>query len=257
MRYLALTGIMCLLPFSASANLLKGKVIDQSTKEALIGVSVALKGNPSIGTITDVDGNFSLDVDATKATLELTYVGYVTKEISLSEDKQGVVVEMDEDNFKLDEVVVTGQGAEIKKRRLSSNVSTVSEKDLVKMPQGRIDQMLQNALPNVQINLSNGQPGTTSLIKARGLSSAFSNSTPVIYVDGVRVDNMNTGATLNNSLSGNAAATGSIGDIPMENIERIEYVTGGAATTLYGSDAANGVIQIFTKKEVKDVLMLL
>lgn len=108
MRYLALTGIMCLLPFSASANLLKGKVIDQSTKEALIGVSVSVKGNPGIGTITDVDGNFSLDVNAAKATLELTYVGYVTKEISLSEDKQGMVVEMNEDNFKLDEVVVTG-----------------------------------------------------------------------------------------------------------------------------------------------------
>ena len=70
----------------------------------------------------------------------------------------------------------------------------------------------------------------------------------MIYVDGVRVDNMNTGATLNNSLSGNSAVTGSIGDIPMENIDHIEYVTGGAATTLYGSDAANGVIQIFTKK---------
>lgn len=73
------------------------------------------KGNPGIGTITDVDGNFSLDVNAAKATLQLTYVGYVTKEISLSEDKQGVIVEMNEDNFKLDEVVVTGQGAEIKK----------------------------------------------------------------------------------------------------------------------------------------------
>lgn len=104
-----------LIAFSASANLLKGKVIDQSTKEALIGVSVSVKGNPGIGTITDVDGNFSLDVNAAKATLQLTYVGYVTKEISLSEDKQGVIVEMNEDNFKLDEVVVTGQGAEIKK----------------------------------------------------------------------------------------------------------------------------------------------
>lgn len=96
--------------------------------------------------------------------------------------------------------------------------------------------------------MSSGQAGATSLVKSRGLSSAFSNSTPVIYVDGVRVDNMNTGATLNNSLSGNSAVTGSIGDIPMENIDHIEYVTGGAATTLYGSDAANGVIQIFTKK---------
>lgn len=240
--------MLCTLPFTASAGMLKGKVIDQKTKEALIGVSVTVKGNPNLGTITDVDGNFSLNLQTDRATLQLTYVGYESKEIHLAENARPMEIGMNEDNFKLDEVVITGQGAEIQKRRLSSNVATVNEKDLEKMPKGRIDQLLQNALPNVQINLSNGQPGTTSLIKARGLSSAFSNSTPVIYVDGVRVDNMNTGAALNNALSGNSAATGSIGDIPMENIEHIEYVTGGAATTLYGSDAANGVIQIFTKK---------
>lgn len=113
----------------------------------------------------------------------------------------------------------------MQKRRLSSNVTTVSSKELERMKQGRIDQVLQNALPNVQITMSSGQAGATSLVKSRGLSSAFSNSTPVIYVDGVRVDNMNTGATLNNSLSGNSAVTGSIGDIPMENIDHIEYVT--------------------------------
>lgn len=177
----------------------------------------------------------------------MSYIGYETQLVAISPVDE-LKVELDQDNFKLDEVVVTGQGAEVQKRRLSSNVTTVSSKELERMKQGRIDQVLQNALPNVQITMSSGQAGATSLVKSRGLSSAFSNSTPVIYVDGVRVDNMNTGATLNNSLSGNSAVTGSIGDIPMENIDHIEYVTGGAATTLYGSDAANGVIQIFTKK---------
>jgi outer membrane receptor protein involved in Fe transport len=157
----------------------------------------------------------------------------------------------------LNEVVVTGQGAEIEKRRLSSNVVSIGSKELENYNHGRIDQLLQNALPNVQITLSNGQPGATSLFKARGLSSAYSNSTPVIYVDGVRIDNLNTGAALNIvegyygvfvGTTGQTAASGSIGDIPLENIDHIEYVSGGAATTLYGSDAANGVIQIFTKK---------
>lgn len=158
-------------------------------------------------------------------------------------------------NKNLDEVVVTGQGGAVSKRRLSSNITKLSSGELGKLPTGRIDQMLQNALPNVQITLTNGQPGTTSMIKSRGLSSAFTNSTPVIYVDGVRVDNLNTGTSmfnvLNNAygnISGQTAASSAIGDIPMENIDHIEYVPGGAATTLYGSDAANGVIQIFTKK---------
>ena len=154
----------------------------------------------------------------------------------------------------LDEMVVTGQGSAVSKRRLSSNITKLTANDLKLFPTDRIDQMLQNAVPNMQITLTTGQPGTTSIIKSRGLSSAFTNSTPVIYVDGVRVDNLNTGTSLFNvmnnaygNISGQTAASSSIGDIPMENIDHIEYVPGGAATTLYGSDAANGVIQIFTK----------
>ena len=154
----------------------------------------------------------------------------------------------------LDEMVVTGQGSAVSKRRLSSNITKLTANDLKLFPTDRIDQMLQNAVPNMQITLTTGQPGTTSIIKSRGLSSAFTNSTPVIYVDGVRVDNLNTGTSLFNvmnnaygNISGQTAASSAIGDIPMENIDHIEYVPGGAATTLYGSDAANGVIQIFTK----------
>ena len=234
--------------FSAPDGQIEGKVVDSKTQEPLVGVTIVLKDNPTVGAFTDADGEFSLPVDDLQEVLKVVYLGYETCEVSLDSATWPLIIEMDKDNFRLDEVVVTGQGAEISRRRLSSNVATVDGIELEKMPHGRVDQMLQNALPNVQITMSNGQPGTTSLVKSRGLSSAYSASTPVIYVDGVRVDNMNTGAALNNPLDGNTAMSGSIGDIPMENIDHIEYVTGGAATTLYGSDAANGVIQIFTKK---------
>ena len=234
--------------FSAPDGQVGGKVVDIKTQEPLVGVTIILRDNPMVGTITDADGDFSLPVDDLQEVLKVIYLGYESCEVDLASVTWPLVIEMDRDNFRLDEAVITGQGAEISRRRLSSNVATVDEAELENLPQGRVDQMLQNALPNVQITMSNGQPGTTSLVKSRGLSSAYSSSTPVIYVDGVRVDNMNTGAALNNPLDGNTAMSGSIGDIPMENIDHIEYVTGGAATTLYGSDAANGVIQIFTKK---------
>lgn len=166
------------------------------------------------------------------------------------------------DSLYLNEVVVTGQGGALQRRRLSSEVAKVSAKDLKALPSDRLDHLLQDALPNIQISINSGQPGTTSQIRARGLSSAYSNSTPVIYVDGVRVDNLNTGASvgfrksgyspepygLSDLPMGETAASGSLGDIPLENIDHIEYLTGGAATTLYGSDAANGVILITTKK---------
>lgn len=169
-------------------------------------------------------------------------------------------------NVDLTEVVVTGQGNAVQRRRLSSNVTKIDAKDLAVAPAGRFDQMLQTAVPNMQIQMSSSQPGTASFMKARGLSSAYLNSTPIIYIDGVRVDNLNTGGALsgytgtsvegiaaspyssNDLAMGQLAQSSSISDIPMENIDHIEYVSGGAATTLYGSDAANGVIQIFTKK---------
>lgn len=150
----------------------------------------------------------------------------------------------------LDDLVITGQGAEISKRRLSHNVATINSKTIEKLPSKRIDVLLSSQLPNSQINLTGGQAGATSIIRGRGVTSAFTNSTPIIYVDGVRMDNLNTSSVLGSG-SSQSAAMSSLADIPTENIERIEYINGGAATTLYGSDAANGVIQIFTKRKSK------
>ena len=128
---------------------------DKKTRERLAGVTLVLNDNPSVGTITDIDGVFQITA-ARGAKLKVSYIGYETQLVAISPVDE-LKVELDQDNFKLDEVVVTGQGAEVQKRRLSSNVTTVSSKELERMKQGRIDQVLQNALPNVQITMSSGR----------------------------------------------------------------------------------------------------
>lgn len=231
-----------------------GTVQDQITQEPLTGVSVYLDGT-SLGTYTDIDGTFNLPVgdQGDSLTLVFSYVGYKTQEIVLGQSdlNNNLLVNLEEDLIKLNEIVVTGQGIDMEKRRLSTKVESVSSEQLERVPSGRIDQLLQAQLPNVQIRLTGGQPGTATTVRSRGIVSALSNSTPIIYVDGVRVDNLNTASNLGLNLSGNShqgAATSALADIPVENIEKVEFINGGAATTLYGSDAANGVIQIITKK---------
>jgi outer membrane receptor protein involved in Fe transport len=231
---------------------LTGKVTDKTTGEALPGVSISIKGTSS-GTATNVEGKFSLRLpqDREDGILVVYFLGYKRQEIPVNKNTAALNISLVVDRMGLDEVVVTGQGLDISKRRLSSNVVSIGTKELDQAPSGRLDQMLQGKLPNAQIRLTGGQAGATSIIRARGVNSAFVNSTPIIYVDGVRMDNLNTASKLGGG-STQGAAVSAIADIPMDNIEKIEYINGGAATTMYGSDAANGVIQIFTKKSGAD-----
>jgi outer membrane receptor for ferrienterochelin and colicin len=227
---------------------LNGIVLDGTTKEALPGANITVRPGNSTGTTTDLNGKFTLTADENMKHISVSYMGYLAKTVKIDSGVNFYEIYLEPDVLSLNQIVVTGQGSGISKRRISSNVTGVSAEAISKLPSGRLDEMLQTALPNVQINIASGQPGSTSIVKSRGFSSAYTNSTPLIYVDGIRVDNLNTKAQLTPSLQSQTAASGAIGDISMENIERIEYVTGGAATTLFGSDAANGVIQIFTKK---------
>lgn len=205
-------------------------------------------------TQTDERGRFSLTgLPAGTVTLEVRRIGFTPARVEQVVQAGGntVTVSLSRSALSLDNVVVTGQGGEIEKKRLSTTIDVIPREVIDDAPVTRLDQLLQAKLPSAQIRLTSGQPGTTSLIRTRGLNSVSTNSTPVIYVDGVRVDNLNTPAALGMNLGGSAHqgnATSALADLPLENIERIEYVPGGAATTLYGSDAANGVIQIFTRK---------
>ncbi|MBW8244250.1 TonB-dependent receptor [Muricauda oceani] len=230
--------------FSPLQQTLQGNVRDEEG-EPLAGVSIVIKGT-SNGTMTDWEGNFTLEVTDLPLELQISHIGYESQAITVGNDLR-IQVTMKASLSELDEVVVTGQGAGINKKRISSKVEVIRAEELENIPSQRIDQLLSAKLPNAQINLTGGQAGASSLIRVRGVNSAFLSSTPIFYIDGVRMDNLNTRSALGGG-SSQGAAISSIADIPMDNIERIEYINGGAATTLYGSDAANGVIQIFTKK---------
>jgi len=234
----------------AQQNKIEGTVTDANTDEPLIGVTVKLD-NSMKGTATNVDGAFSIeltDSELKNGTLVFSFIGYKNYKFQLQEDfDTPIAIQLEPDFVRGDEVVVTGQGMNMERRRISTNVVSIDERELEVSSSNRIDELLQSMVPNAQFRMTNGQPGSSSIIRSRGIISAFNNSTPVIYVDGVRVDNLNTASELGGG-STSGAATSALSDIPVDNIERIEFINGGAATTLYGSDAANGVIQIFTKK---------
>ncbi len=243
--------LVLLLSFFSIASMvaqreISGTVTDQNG-EPLIGATVLVKGTQT-GTVTDIDGTYSVNVQEENNTLVFSYTGFATQEIEIGVSNT-IDVTLVPDAAVLNEVVVTGQGIGIERKRLTSTVDVVTTEQLEQSPITQIDQILQSKLPGAQIRLSSGQPGTASLIRNRGLFSANALSTPVIIIDGVRVDNLNTNPEL--GLGTGGAMSSSLADIPVESIERVEFVRGGAATTLYGADAANGVIQIFTKKGTK------
>ncbi|AUP77590.1 TonB-dependent receptor plug domain-containing protein [Flavivirga eckloniae] len=226
----------------AQDKTISGTVIDDSGLP-LPGTTILVKGTSS-GTAADFDGKYSIKANE-GATLVFSFVGYLTKEVTVGVSNM-VNVTMKEDSQALEEVIVTGQGSGIQRRKLSTTVDVLSEKEIDRLPATQIDQLLQSTTPSAQIRLSSGQPGTASIIRTRGPISANSSSTPVIIVDGVRVDNLNSNP--DRGIGTGGADVSALADIPTESIERIEYIKGGAATTLYGADAANGVIQIITKK---------
>ncbi|MBK6263456.1 TonB-dependent receptor [Marivirga sp. S37H4] len=228
----------------AQDRIVRGTVTDASTGENLPGVNVLLKGS-NTGVNTDLDGNYQISVPSDGGTLIFSFIGMERREISVGA-RSVIDVEMVTDVQQLSEVVVTGQGSGIEKRRLSTTVDRISTEQLESTPIVQLDQVLRSQLPNAQIRLASGQPGTASFIRSRGPVSAAVGTTPIIYIDGVRVDNLNSQAEL--GLATGGAVSSAIADIPIENIESIEFVKGGAATTLFGADAANGVLQIFTKK---------
>ncbi|WEK36781.1 MAG: TonB-dependent receptor [Candidatus Pseudobacter hemicellulosilyticus] len=257
-----LAGIFLLLLLTQYSYAQQGEVevtgtVMSEKGDLLEGVSVTARrtgGKETYSAVTNEKGLFlfrSLTAGQ-KYDFSFTFVGYQDGSykaytVKSKGQKNSILIRLSQKNNQLEEVVVTGQGLDISKKRISSTVTTIKSSELENIPSSRFDQLLQSKLPNAQIRLTGGQAGATSIMRVRGVNSAFKNSTPIIYVDGVRMDNLNTSSSIGGG-SAQGAAISSIADIPMDNIDKVEYINGGAATTLYGSDAANGVIQIFTKK---------
>ena len=209
--------LTCALPLSAQVS---GVIVDE-TGEPIIGASILEKGTTN-GTITDYDGNFTLDV-AEGATLEISYVGYATQSLKAT---AGMHVVLKEDTEVLEEVVVVGYGVQ-KKSDLTGSISQVSEKDLQKTPAPSLGSALEGRAAGLQVTGS-GAPGSNVSLNIRGIGS-INNSQPLIVIDGVPTD-----VPLNM--------------INMDDVASVDVLKDASATAIYGSRGAYGVVIITTKK---------
>lgn len=203
-----------------------GKVLD-SNGEALIGVNVLEKGTTN-GTITDFNGNFTLNLSSSNSTLVFSYIGYVSQEIS-AKGKKDFTITLKEDSETLEEVVVVGYGTQ-KKVNLTGSVSSVSAKDIQDVPTSNTASLLQGRMPGLVISQNGGQAGKEDMeVRVRGVGT-FGNNNPMVLIDGVE-------GTLSQ-----------MSDIPAADIENISVLKDAASAAIYGVRAANGVILITTKK---------
>lgn len=233
--------LIMLLSFAAGAvfaqdRTVTGKVTSSEDGSSVPGVNVVVKGTTN-GTTTDADGNYRLSVPAGSNTLVFSFIGLTTQEVAIG-DRTTVDVGMAADVTQLSEVVVVGYGTQ-EKRTLTSAISTVKGSDIALVPVQSFDQAMIGKAAGMQVVVTNGLVGTAPTIRIRGSNSITSGQTPLFVVDGVP------------ALTGNQSGTASgnpLGDINPNDIESIEVLKDGAATAIYGSRAANGVVLVTTKK---------
>lgn len=233
-----------------STGELRGMVTESSRGEELIGANVLLVGT-TLGGSTDEEGRYSIRrVPPGTYTVRVRFVGYKEQNREVVITAGGTVSAdfvLQSTALQMDEVIVTGQGLGTERRRLPTSVESITAKDIDLAPVKDVASLLQGRVPGLQAQTNGGTPGSATRMMARGVKSALNQTTPVIYVDGVRVDNNVQGRQV--SATGGQISS-SINDILAGDIDRIEVIKGGAAATLYGAEAANGVIQIFTKKGI-------
>lgn len=224
-RQLFLT--VCLLIFSSvsafAQKTVKGNVSDVKG-EPIIGASVVLKDNASVGTITDFDGNFSLDVPSSNSTLVISYIGYKTQEVSAN---SSLKIILKEDNEVLDEVVVIGYGVQ-RKGDVTSAVASVKADNFVKGAVKDVGQLIQGKVAGLAITNPSGDPTGTTQIRLRGTNTiGGANTAPLVLIDGV---------------------PGDLSTVAPEDVESVDVLKDGSAAAIYGTRGTNGVILITTKQ---------
>ena len=226
----------------------KGVVTDEKG-EPLIGVSIALK-NSTQGTMSDMDGKYTISTDVENPTLIFSYVGYTSQTIAVGEKKEINVV-LKEESHALNEVVVTAMGFLRKEKSLTYSTQQIKSEDLNRVQDPNVANSIEGKVSGVVITPSAGGAGGSSKIILRGNKSVFGSSTPLIVVDGVPMTNNTRGqmsdlATMTSSGVGEGSDPLSM--INPDDIESINVLKGANAAALYGSAAANGVVMITTKR---------
>ena len=205
---------------------IKGIVSDEKNNTPLIGVSVVVEGTSS-GTITDFNGNFSMEVPTPNSVIVFTYVGYISQKVNVN-GQTNLKVAMAEDTKNLDEVIVVGYGVQ-KKSLVTGSISSIKAEDIGKINISRAEEALQGRTSGVQVVPVSGAPGAGMNIRIRGVSSN-AGSNPLFIVDGVK--------------------TGDINYLDPSDISSMEVLKDAASCAIYGAEGGNGVIIITTKKGV-------
>lgn len=247
-----LTVLLSLVLFSAKAQerMVTGTVRSTEDGSEIPGVNVIVKGT-SIGTITDMDGNFSINVPSNESILVFSYIGMITKEQVVG-TMSTFDIDMNTDVQQLSEIVVTAMGLEKEKRSLNYATQNVESGVITQSQQPNLANALQGKVAGLSIRQSSGMPGSSTLITIRGSSVLSGNNQPLMVVDGLPVE---SGAVFTDDIteervSSSDASSRSL-DINPADIESIEVLKGPAASALYGLRAGNGVILITTKNGSK------
>ena len=228
--------LLTLLSFTAiGQRMIKGKVSD-AAGAPLIGANVVVKEVPTVGTITDVDGNYELQVPSSATALIFSYTGFDTQEIALGNSNM-VDVTLAEGKI-LDEVVIVGYGSQSKKD-VTGSISKVSGESVANLVTPSFVQQLAGRAAGVQVQNTSGILGSAPQVRIRGVNSISSGTQPLYVVDGVPVFSGDVGGF---------TPANALGDINPNDIESFEVLKDGAASAIYGSRAANGVVLITTKK---------
>ena len=214
-----------------------GIVTSADDGSTIPGASVVAKGT-TVGTITDMEGRFILKVPQAAKILMISFVGFSTQEVTLTNTKDYKIA-LNSEQVAVDEVVVVGYGTQ-KKRDVGGTISTVKGDDIKMAPVQSFDQSLQGKASGVIVTLPNGVLNNPPVIRIRGVNSISSSSYPLIIVDGVPV--------FTGDVSSNSSASNALADISPSDIQSMEILKDASATAIYGSRAANGVILITTRK---------
>ncbi|MFD2201604.1 SusC/RagA family TonB-linked outer membrane protein [Shivajiella indica] len=228
---------------SAQQRVITGKVISDEDGLGLPGASVLVKGT-TIGTTTDLDGNYSISVPEGSNVLIFSFVGLKTQEEAIG-NRSVINITLAVDASQLSEVVVTAIGIEKEKKALGYAVTTVGDEQIQNRPEADVSRVLQGKVAGVNITATNGLSGSGTNIIIRGYSSATGSNQPLFVVDGVPF-NTNTNTT-NGFTTGGATTSSRFLDIDPNNIENVSVLKGLSATVLYGDQGRNGVILITTK----------
>jgi TonB-linked SusC/RagA family outer membrane protein len=224
-----------------------GLVVSAETQQPLVGASVLVAGT-NLGTLTNNDGRFLIsNVPGQTVTLRISMLGHRTESIEATVGSTDLQVALESSAIELDRIVVTGTAGGQTKRALGNTVTTLDAEEVVdKAPVESVAQLLNGRSPGVAIIHTTGMIGGGHRVRIRGSSSFSLSNEPLVYIDGVRVNNDQSSGPINQGFGSQGISRWN--DINPEDIESIEIIKGPAAATLYGTEASNGVIQIITKR---------